>query len=142
MMVACLLGGALPGHSSDADVPEEPDSKRARLDESEEMDSKELHYLLDDADFGYIMELDLEFASHRKLKRFLHSPSDFLVQQLRDTEVLQHSRMPKQPPTRCSHRMERRGAKQGLSCLDTNIQIFFNHNSGVPQRSKPLYPGI
>ena len=86
MMVACLLGGALPGHSSDADVPEEPDSKRARLDESEEMDSKELHYLLDDADFGYIMELDLEFASHRKLKRFLHSPSAFLVQ-LRDTEV-------------------------------------------------------
>lgn len=30
--------------------------------------------LLDDADFGYIMVLDLEFASHCKLKRFLHSP--------------------------------------------------------------------
>ena len=80
-------GGKRPGHFSDADVPEEPDSKRARLDESEEMDSKELHYLLDDADFGYIVELDLEFASHRKLKHFLHSPSAFLVQQLRDTEV-------------------------------------------------------
>ena len=64
----------------------EPEVKRARTETGNDL-CHELHYLLDSSEYGYVMELDLEFNSNRKMKKFLRSPSAFLVQQLRDTEV-------------------------------------------------------
>ena len=51
--------------------------------------SFELNYIrtFDEAEFGYVMNIDLEFDSHRKIKRFLRAPAAFLVQQMRDCEV-------------------------------------------------------
>ena len=65
---------------------EEPDSKRARTEDAEFID---LNYArtFDEAEFGYVMNIDLEFDSHRKIKRFLRAPAAFLVQQVRDCEV-------------------------------------------------------
>lgn len=65
-----------------------PEPKRAKTDSEMDGDSvKELRYLLDDADFGYIMEVQCEFDSNRKLKNFLRAPAVYLVQQLRSSEV-------------------------------------------------------
>ena len=65
-----------------------PEPKRAKTDSEMDGDSvKELRYLLDDANFVYIMEVQCEIDSNRKLKNFLRAPAAYLFQQLRSSEV-------------------------------------------------------
>ncbi|CAL1133413.1 unnamed protein product [Cladocopium goreaui] len=60
--------------------------KKPRTDDDNAL-TLDLHAALQEAEFGYIMEMELDFSSHRKLKKFLQAPNFYLVQQMRDCEV-------------------------------------------------------
>ena len=85
---------------------EEPDSKRAQTEDAEFI---ELNYArtFDETEFGYVMNIVLEFDSHRKIKRFLRAPAAFLVQQMRDCGSLIYERLAphfKVPVDRAKHK--------------------------------------
>ena len=79
-------------------VAEEPGEKRQKVthgeDDSESPDMKdeeamhaEFFDALDEVNEGYVMELDLDFQSHRDQKNFIRNPVNYLVKKMRDTEV-------------------------------------------------------
>ena len=59
--------------------------KKARVNDYEE--ELTLHAALQECDHGYIMEIDLHLDSNRQMKKFLRSPSAYLVGKMRDCEV-------------------------------------------------------
>ncbi|OLP88348.1 hypothetical protein AK812_SmicGene30332 [Symbiodinium microadriaticum] len=59
--------------------------KKARTEEHEE--ELTLHAALQECDCAYVMEIDLHLKSNRQMKKFLRSPSAFLVGKMRDCEV-------------------------------------------------------
>ena len=61
------------------------DSKKARTEDFEE--ELTLHTALQECEYGYVMEIDLQLTSNRQLKKFLRSPSAYLVGKMRDCEV-------------------------------------------------------
>lgn len=81
-----LAPGAPTGVTDDEAV-EPPEAKRPRTETADDDLMHELHYLLDDSDYGYIMEVNLEFNSNRKMKNFLRAPNAYLARQLHDTDV-------------------------------------------------------
>ena len=58
-----------------------------KLKPSEEEDELTLHTALQESEYTYVMELDLNLTSHRQLKKFIRSPSAYLVGKMRDCEV-------------------------------------------------------
>ena len=63
-----------------------PDVKKTKFPDIPEDDFL-LFNALQETECGYTMELDVHFKSHRELKKFLRSPSAFLVGKMRDCEV-------------------------------------------------------
>eukprot|EP00438_Fugacium_kawagutii_P031764 Skav205351 [mRNA] locus=scaffold1956:24961:32706:- [translate_table: standard] len=63
----------------------EPDVKRARTGSLD--DDELLHAHIDDAEYGYLMSIDLDFSSNRQLKNFVRAPAAYLVSKMRDCEV-------------------------------------------------------
>ena len=61
------------------------DSKKARTEEFEE--ELTLHTALQECEYGYVAEIDLQLTSNRQMKKFLRSPSAYLVGKMRDCEV-------------------------------------------------------
>ncbi|CAE7387909.1 unnamed protein product, partial [Symbiodinium sp. CCMP2592] len=61
------------------------DSKKARTESFEE--ELTLHSALQECEYGYVMEIDLQLTSNRQMKKFLRSPSAYLVGKMRDSEV-------------------------------------------------------
>ena len=47
----------------------------------------DMNAVLEDLDYGYIMEIDLDFPSNRQRKKFLRNPEFYLVSKMRSTEV-------------------------------------------------------
>ena len=62
------------------ETEEEPDSKRQRLDEGDEMN-------LDFDHDHYVMTIDLDLTSNRQKKLFRHNPQAFLVKKVPSAEV-------------------------------------------------------
>ena len=69
----------------DSSVAGRPDGKKSRIEDGENV--YELYNALQVAEHGHVMEMDLNFSSHRQLKKFLQSPSLYLVGKMRDCEV-------------------------------------------------------
>ncbi|CAE7794539.1 unnamed protein product [Symbiodinium sp. CCMP2592] len=64
-----------------------PESKRARVDVDEFEEELTLHTALQESECAYIMEFDMNLMSQRQMKKFLRSPSAYLVGKMRDCEV-------------------------------------------------------
>ena len=47
----------------------------------------EIFDALDEVNEGYVMELNLDFQSHRDQKNFIRNPVNYLVKKMTDTEV-------------------------------------------------------
>eukprot|EP00438_Fugacium_kawagutii_P003117 Skav222832 [mRNA] locus=scaffold1338:43482:51341:- [translate_table: standard] len=74
-----------PGMTPPGDeVVAEPDNKRARTGSADE---DELLYAQMEDGHGFVMNIDLDFHSHRQFKKFVHAPAAFLVSKMRDCEV-------------------------------------------------------
>ncbi|CAE7238730.1 unnamed protein product [Symbiodinium sp. CCMP2592] len=81
-------GPEMPGTGEKRDAPpgaESSSTKKPRASETE--DELTLHTALQESEHAYVMEFDLNLASHRQLKKFIRSPSAYLVGKMRDCEV-------------------------------------------------------
>ena len=73
-----LLGE--PEQTVDAQEIEEPEAKRARVDDEDGL-------FLDFEEDNYVMTIDLDFTSNRQKKMFLHNPQAYLVKKVSSAEV-------------------------------------------------------
>ena len=88
------LLGAVPPHSGEPGdaggaLPEEPEAKRPRLDDDEDKDDMnlDLNTAIQEIDYGYLMEIELDFSSERQKKSFKRNPQAFLVKKMSSAEV-------------------------------------------------------
>ena len=73
----------------DTSPPQEPDLKRARLDDDAEIvDYLDFNSLALESQEGYLMELELDFTSNRQKKMFMQNPQAFLVKKMANSEVV------------------------------------------------------
>ena len=79
------LLGTVPPHSKEPGGDEgaplaEPELKRPRLDEDEKDDMVlDLNMAIQEIDYGYLMEIELDFSSERQKKSFKRNAQAFLV---------------------------------------------------------------
>ncbi|CAK9056882.1 Transposon Ty1-NL2 Gag-Pol polyprotein, partial [Durusdinium trenchii] len=79
--------GPLP-HEADPGVPEEPESKKQRTDDSDQDDLQlDLQAALQEVQEGYVFEIELDFTSNRQKKQFQRNPEMFLAKKLNSSEV-------------------------------------------------------
>ncbi|CAK9056670.1 Integrase catalytic domain-containing protein [Durusdinium trenchii] len=79
--------GPLP-HEADPGLPEEPESKKQRTDDSDQDDLQlDLQAALQEVQEGYVFEIELDFTSNRQKKQFQRNPEMFLAKKLNSSEV-------------------------------------------------------
>ena len=78
---------ALPSKETltDDEAIKEPEEKRARLEDDFVLD---LNTAIEEIDYGYVMELSLDFSSSRQKKMFQHNPQAYLVKKMAGSEVV------------------------------------------------------
>ena len=81
--------------------PTEPEAKRPRLDSGDEADdlALDLCQAIQETDYGYLMNVELDFSSKHQKKAFIQNPQAFLVKKLSSSEVCYRKLTPedKQP---------------------------------------------
>eukprot|EP00435_Cladocopium_sp_Y103_P012521 s2780_g3.t1 len=72
----------------DRALPSEPEPKRPRLDEDEKNDMvMDLNTAIQEIDYGYLMEIELDFSSERQKKIFMRNPQAYMVKKMSSAEV-------------------------------------------------------
>ena len=73
---------------ADPGLPEEPESKKQRTDDSDQDDLQlDLQAALQEVQEGYVFEIELDFTSNRQKKQFQRNPEMFLAKKLNSSEV-------------------------------------------------------
>ena len=79
--------GPLP-HEADPGLPEEPESKKQRTDDSDQDDLQlDLQAALQEVQEGYVFEIELDFTSNHQKKQFQRNPEMFLAKKLNSSKV-------------------------------------------------------
>ena len=76
-----------PPELPDDPIPE-PDSKRSRLEDPDDLDLHiDFNMAALESDEGYLMEIELDFSSQRQKKMFLRNPQAYMVKKMSNAEV-------------------------------------------------------